>query len=141
MIRQYCRMLRRLLIAAPLVALLAALPGAAVANGGGEKKSGGGTYLPVDTLLGTTIRANGSRGVLSVDYGLDVPDATLRTYAEQSIPRLRAAYLQTVQSYAASLSASTLPNAEYIAQSLQRQTDSVLGKPGAKLLLGAIIAN
>ena len=142
MIGEVGAMDRRLLIAA-LVAPLAALASTrALANGGGEKKkSGGGTYLPLNTLLGTTVRANGSRGVLSVDCGLDVPEAGLRTLAEQSVPRLRAAYLQIIQSYAAGLSSGALPNADYIAQALQRQTDTTLGRPGAKLLLGAIIAN
>ena len=82
---------------------LAALPGAAFASGGEKKKSGGGSYVPIQTLLGTTIRSHGGRGVLSVDCGLDVPDAGLRTRAEQSVPRLRAAYVQTIQAYAAGL--------------------------------------
>ena len=117
---------------------LAALPGVAAAE---KKKSGGGTYVPIQTLLGTTVRGRGGRGVLSVDCGLDVPDAALRTRAEQSTPRLRAAYVQTVQAYAAGLPAGALPNAEYIAQALQRQTDAILGRPGARILLGAIVVN
>ena len=123
------------------LAALAALPGPAHAAGGEKKKSGGGSYVPVQTLLGTTIRSGGRRGVLSVDCGLDVPDEGLRTRAEQSVPRLRAAYVQTVQAYAAGLPTGALPNAEYIAQSLQRQTDAILGRPGARVLLGAIIVN
>ena len=119
---------------------LAALPGAALASGGEKKKSGGGSYVPIQTLLGTTIRGGG-RGVLSVDCGLDVPDTSLRTRAEQSVPRLRAAYAQTIQAYAAGLPSGALPNAEYIVQSLQRQTDAILGRPGARVLLGAIIVN
>jgi hypothetical protein len=120
----------------------AALPALAHASGGEEKKKAGGdTYLPIDTLLGTTIRPDGRRGVLSVDCGLDVPDKALRERAEQSIPRLRAAYFQVVQAYAAGLPTGALPNAEYIAQSLQRKTDAVLGRPGARLLLGAIVVN
>jgi len=130
-------MRRRLFLS--LIAL-AALPGVAMASGGEKKKSGGGSYVPVQTLLGTTIRGGG-RGVLSVDCGLDVPDASLRTRAEQSVPRLRAAYAQTIQAYAAGLPSGALPNAEYIAQSLQRQTDAILGRPGARILLGAIIVN
>ena len=122
------------------LSVLCALPGPALAAGGEKKKSGGGSYVPVQTLLGTTIRGGG-RGVLSVDCGLDVPDASLRTRAEQSVPRLRAAYAQTIQAYAAGLSPGALPNAEYIAQSLQRQTDAILGRPGARILLGAIIVN
>jgi hypothetical protein len=122
---------------------LAALPVAAQASGSGgdKKKSGGGNYLEVPTLVGTTLRSNGRRGVMSVDCGLDVPDAALRTRAEQSIPRLRSAYVQTIQSYAAGLAGGALPNADYIAQNLQRQTDAILGRPGARLLLGTIIVN
>ena len=123
------------------LAALAALPAVASAAGGEKKKSGGGSYLPVQTLLGTTVRSGGRRGVLSVDCGLDVPDEALRTRAEQSVPRLRAAYVQTIQSYAAGLASGALPNAEYISQALQRQTDLILGRPGARVLLGAIVVN
>ena len=42
----------------------------------------------------------------------------LRARAEQSAPRLRAAYLQTIQSYAAGLGPGSLPNVDYIAQAL-----------------------
>ena len=120
---------------------LAVLPPAAARAAGDKKKSGGGSYVPVQTLLGTTMRAGGRRGVLSVDCGLDVPDESLRTRAEQSAPRLRAAYAQTIQAYAAGLPTGALPNAEYIAQRLQQQTDGILGRRGARVLLGAIIVN
>lgn len=132
-------MKRRLLLSLALLAALA--PAAAHASGGEKKKSGGGSYVPIQTLLGSTSRPGGARGVLSVDMGLDVPDAALRTRAEQSAPRLRAAYVQTIQSYAAGLASGALPNADYIGQALQRQTDAVLGRPGAKVLLGAIVVN
>jgi hypothetical protein len=125
-----------------LVGLFAVVPAAARASGGGEKKkSGGGSYLPIETLLGTTMHGNGRRGVLSVDCGLDVPNPELRTLAEESIPRLRAAYAQVVRSYAAGLPTGALPNADYIGRQLQRQTDALLGRPGARVLLGAIIVN
>ena len=126
-----------------LCALAAALTAAAplAATGAEKKKTGGETYLPMNTLLGTMIRSSGQRGVLSVDCGLDVPDGSLRTLADQSLPRLRAAYVQTIQAYAAGLPQGALPNADYIAATLQRQTDAILGRPGARVLLGAIIAN
>jgi len=127
---------------AGLAGLAAAAPAVARASGGGEKKkSGGGSYLPIDTLLGTTTRAGGRRGVLTVDCGLDVPDPALFKLAEESAPRLRAAYAQIVQTYAAGLPAGALPNADYIARTLQRETDAVLGRPGARFLLGAIVVN
>ncbi len=120
---------------------LAALSVTGSVVGAEKKKSGGGSYIPMQTLLGTTMQGGGKRGVLSVDCGVDVPDATLRIRAEQSVPRLRAAYVQVVQAYAAGLAPGVLPSAEYLVGALQRQTDAVLGKPGARLLLGAVIAN
>jgi hypothetical protein len=139
MIADACTMDRRLIL---MLAGLAALPAAARASGKEEKKKAGGeSYLPMDVLLGTTMRPDGRRGVLSVECGLDVPDKGLRTRAEQSIPRLRAAYFQIVQSYASGLAMGALPNADYIGQSLQRQTDAILGRPGARVLLGAIVVN
>ena len=131
---------RRFLSLAPLAGLLA-WPVVGHAANTEKKKSGGGSYVPVQTLLGTTMRGAGRRGVMSVDCGLDVPDEALRARAEQSVPRLRAAYLQIVQGYASGLAPGALPNADYIVQSLQRQTDAILGRPGARVLLGAIIVN
>ena len=58
--RDMGRMHRRLFLSLALTAA----PAAALASEGGEKKkSGGGSYLQIGTLLGTTIRATGRRGV------------------------------------------------------------------------------
>ena len=130
---------RRLLIA---TAIAATLPAVALASGGEKKKtSGSNNYVQMEPLLGTTIRGSGRRGVLAVDCGLDVPDPVLRTLAQQSVPRLRAAYVQTIQAYASGLGPKSLPNAEYISITLQRQTDAILGRRGARVLLGGIVAN
>ena len=56
--------------------------------------------------------------MLTVEVGLDVPDGGLRARAEASMPRLRAAYVQTVIIYAAGLPAGASPNADFLAQSL-----------------------
>jgi hypothetical protein len=124
------------------VALAGAAPGAALASEDkAKKKSGGENYIPINPLTATTMKPGGRRGVLSVDCGLEVDDAKLRTYAEQSLPRLRAAYVQVVQVYAGGLPSGSEPDADYIAKSLQRQTDLILKRPGAKLLIGAVVAN
>ncbi len=137
MIAQCAGMDRRHVLTAALAAALAAAPAVAAE----KKRTASDTYLSMNTLLGTMIRASGQRGVLSVDCGLDVPDPALHKLADQSLPRLRAAYVQTVQSYAAGLPSGALPNADYLSQTLQRQTDAILGRPGAMGLLGAIITN
>ena len=129
---------RRLLLflaAAPVLA-----PGGALAAE--EKKKGGGLdFIQIPTMTATVTRRDGRRGVLTVETGVDVPDRRLRDHAEASMPRLRAAYAQVLMTYGAQLSPGSAPNADYLSRELQRQTDLVLGKPGAKLLLGAILIN
>lgn len=122
---------------------MAALPlsGPARAAEEKKKKSGGANYLPVDTLTAATNRSSGRRGVMTVDCGLDVPDSKLRERATISMPRLRAAYVQVVLIYAAGLPSGAAPNVDFIARELQRQTNLVLGRPGARVLMGAVVVN
>jgi hypothetical protein len=135
-------MRRRDLIALFALALPFGVSGAARAGEDKKKKkSGGEDYLPVDAITGTTNKAGGRRGVLSVDCGLQIEDPKLREYADKSMPRLRAAYVQTIQVYAAGLPSGSEPNVDFIVQALQRQTDMVLKRTGAKLLIGAVVAN
>jgi len=126
----------------PLIALAAVAPAwAQAAEDKKKKKSGGENYIPIDAITGTTHKAAGRRGVLSVDCGLQVDDPRLRDYANKSLPRLRAAYVQVVGIYAAGMPPGSEPNVEFIVQALQRQTDLILKRPGAKLLVGAVLAN
>ena len=106
-----------------------------------KKRSGGEAYLPIDPITGTTNKGGGRRGVLSVDCGLQIEDPKLRAFADASMPRLRAAYVQSVQTYAAGMAPGTEPNVDFLIQTLQRQTDLVLKRPGAKFLIGAVVAN
>ena len=125
-----------------LAAALALLPTLAAANGGEEKKKGGGlSFVPIKAVTATIMHRDGSRGVITVECGVNVADEKVRALAEMSQPRLRAAYAGFVQNYAASLPAAGLPNADYMAQEMQRITDATLGKKGAKLLLGTILIN
>lgn len=132
--------------------LLAALPGFAALAGGvraawaaepqGEKKKGGGvSYIQFPTLTATVFRPDGRRGVLTVEAGVDVPDARLRTRASLLLPRLRAAYVQLLGTYAAGLPPGAPPDPDYLARALQGQTNQVLGQSGARLLIGTIIVN
>ncbi len=131
---------RRSLLA--LSAFAAVAPSLALANGAPKedrKKGGGLTFLQLPTLTATVMRMGGKRGVLTVDMGLDIPDEKLHEKAELWVPRLRAAYVQTLGTYAASLPAARAPDADYIATMLQRTTNTMLASNGAKLLLGAIL--
>jgi hypothetical protein len=132
-------MLRRTLLAAAALVLLS---GAASATEAPEKKKGGGeTYLQLPTLTAGVVRADGRRGVLTVESGLDAPDAALRERAEVSIPRLRDAYTRFLGVYGGTLAPGRPPDPDAIGAGLQRATDQVLGRPGARLLLGTILVN
>ena len=137
-------MRRRLVLALAAVAaaLPVSLPGAAQAGEGGDKrKTGGDSYIQIETLTAYTVKPGGRRGVMTVDCGIDVPDPALRARAELLLPRLRAAYVQAVQIYAGGLPTGFPPNPDFLARALQRSTDQILGKPGARLLMGAVLVN
>jgi hypothetical protein len=125
-----------------LAAALALVPALARAQPKGQHKKGGGeSFIQLDTLNATVNRPNGRRGVMTVEVGVDVPDVALRARAQASVPRLQAAYAQVVETYAAGLFPGGVPNADYMARELQRQTDMVLGRPGAHFLIGTILVN
>ena len=132
-------MKRRLLLA--LAVLSALLPAAAAVAGEDKKKTGGESYIQINTLTAYTMRPGARRGVMTVDCGLDVPDPALRARVELVLPRLRAAYVQQVQIYAGGLPSGAPPSPSFIARNLQRATDGVLGKPGARVLMGAVLVN
>ena len=123
------------------IAAVAAAANAHADEGSTKKKGGGASYLQIDTLTATVLRDTGQRGVLTVEGGIDVPDLKLRARAALSLPRLRAAYVQRLQIYVAGLAPGAPPDPDYISRTLQTETDRVLGAPGAKLLLGAILIN
>ncbi|MES2894907.1 MAG: Tat pathway signal protein [Pseudomonadota bacterium] len=129
----------RPLLALALIAALA--PGAALASGPEKKKGGGLTFIQLNTLTSTVIRPDGRRGVLTVETGIDVPDEKLRAKAEMLVPRLRAAYVQSLQIYASGMNPNSAPNADQLAIQLQRETDRVMGQKGARLLLGTMLMN
>ncbi|MGC1304203.1 MAG: Tat pathway signal protein [Caulobacteraceae bacterium] len=125
------------ILAAGGLLLCAAPPARSEASHKGDTE----TYKAMITLTATIRHGDNSRGVLSVQAGLDTPDPKLRTLADQSAPRLRDAYVRALSVYAAGLSPGASPNVDQIAQQLQRATDRVLGRPGARFLLGTVLVN
>ena len=125
-----------------LLALVLAVPLlTAAAPKKDEKKTGVGTYVEIHTLAASVMRPSGRRGVLTVQTILDVPDAKLRAKAEQVVPRIRAAFVQTLQTYASGMTPATPPNPDVLGQALQRDADRILGQKGARVLLGTMLIN
>ena len=109
-----------------------------------SKTSGGGgaaqaSYLRLPTITANVIRPGGRRGVMTVETGIDTPDAALRTRVAQSAPRLRAAYAAVVQQSANALLPGAPPDLERLVAQLQAATNTVLGRAGARLLIGTVM--
>ncbi len=133
--------MNRRLACLALAGFLAA-PTCVSAEGHAEKKKGGGvTFIQLGAITATTMGGSGRRGAITVETGIDVPNRALLAKATLLLPRFKAAYAQTLQIYGAGLAPAALPNADFLSRELQRQTDLVLGEPGAKLLLGTILVN
>jgi hypothetical protein len=124
-----------------LAAVLALVPAVASAAGGEKKKGGGVTFVQIKAVSATIMRRDGSRGVITVECGVDIPNEALRAKANITQPRLRDAYVGILQSYAGGLPKATLPNADYLAGEMQKATDRVLGKAGGRFLIGTILIN
>ncbi|WP_339933582.1 Tat pathway signal protein [uncultured Brevundimonas sp.] len=131
---------RRALLGLTALTLTAASTAAAPALARSESGSSStSSFIRFPTVTATIMRPNGRRGVLTVETGVDVPDAGLRTRAEQSGPRLRAAYNTVVQQIASAMLPGAPPDVERMVTRLQAVTDSTLGRRGAHLLIGTVM--
>lgn len=108
-------------------------------GGGGGGGAAAATYVRLATVTANVRRGGGGNGVMTVETGVDVPDAALRTRATQSAPRLRSAYNAVVQQAASSLLPGTPPDLERLGRDLQTATDRTLGRAGARVLLGTVM--
>lgn len=121
-------------------AVLGGLAWAGVAHASPEKGGGGkGGYLSLPTATATVLRRDGRRGVMTVETGLDIADGALMERARLSQPRLSAVYNEVVRIAAERLLPDAPPDVEWLVAALQHATDAILGRPGAKLLLGTVM--
>ncbi|SDQ91700.1 Tat pathway signal protein [Brevundimonas sp. 374] len=128
---------RRALLGLAVVATAAST--SARASSGGAAPSAD-TYVRLPVITASILQANGRRGVLTIETGVDVPDAALRTRAQQSAPRLRAAYNTAAQRFANGLRPGVVPDIDQLSVALQAATNATLGRAGARLLLGTVMA-
>lgn len=121
--------------AAPVLAVLAQ-PAAASPK---AETGGAGGQLRMALVTATVLRRSGRRGIMSVESTLDIADGALLERAKLSQPRLNAAFNEAIQIEANRLLANAVPDLDAISRTLQRTTDRVLGRAGAKVLLGTVM--
>jgi flagellar basal body-associated protein FliL len=108
-------------------------------SGGGGAAATQTTYLALPTITANVVRTGGRRGTMTVETGIDTPDAALRARVAQSAPRLRAAYAAVVQQSANAMLPGTAPDIERLVTQLQAATNTVMGRAGARLLIGTVM--
>ena len=135
-------MRRALLI--PVLSLLAAASLAAppaFAGHGKEEGKAPESYFALQTITATTIRRDGRRGVMTLETGIEALDPKVMERARQSEPRLRAAFAQVLMTYTAGMPRGAAPNLDYLGAQMQEAADKVVGRKGAKVLLGSAMVN
>lgn len=118
--------------------LMAAAP-VAYAGPKAEGGSSAGGQLRMALINATVLRRTGGRGVMSVESTLDIADGPLFERAKLSQPRLNAAFNEAIQLYASRMLPHAVPDLDAITVTLQTATDRVLGRAGAKVLLGTVM--
>jgi hypothetical protein len=123
------------------LALVAASAGSASASPPPSDEGGAPphSYINLNSINGSLVRASGRRGILTVDVGIDVPDMELRAAAAAAGPRLRAEMAQVVQRFAAALRPGEPPDVHRLSSELQFAANQALGRRGARVLLGTVM--
>ncbi|MBV8978029.1 MAG: hypothetical protein JO261_06945 [Alphaproteobacteria bacterium] len=97
------------------------------------------SYLMVDPIYATIVTGERPIGLLMVGIGIDVPDDALRKEADTAMPVLRDGYVRNMTIFAATaVRPSEQPDVGSIAARLQRVTDRILGRKGARVLLAQV---
>jgi flagellar basal body-associated protein FliL len=120
---------------AAVAASASAAPAWASDTGGG----GGDPYTRLPTLTANIGGAGPRRAIMTVEAGVDCPDAALRPRVARSLPRLRAAYASVLQRVANETLSGSPPDVERLVALLQTATDTTLGRRGARLLIGTVM--
>ncbi|MFM8755188.1 MAG: hypothetical protein ACKODL_10975 [Phenylobacterium sp.] len=129
---------RAFLAALPLLFVTRAWAAPPPPSGGG---AGRPSFMRLPVINANVLRANRTRGVMSLESGLDVPDAKLRARVELLVPRLRSDLSQRLAAYTANLPAGAAPNLDLLTPLLQKQVDVTAGQPGARLLIMNVLIN
>ena len=127
-------------MAAPAAAAPPAAPAKPEIDPQAKRITGSEHYVPTFGLRATISRGYMVHGVLSVDAGLDAPDAKIRKHVEAVKPRLMSAMREAVLNYAAlSYVIGERPDADILRVRLQKAVDAVLGKGQAQIALASVI--
>lgn len=125
---------------AALAASAAAQPAETGASRGQQRLTSAESYVPLPAINVGVVGRYRTEGVITVEMGLDIPDARLRTRALANRPRLSDALRQSLSTYASTYyRANTAPDIATMKRLMQASVDRALGGPGAQVLFSGVI--
>ena len=129
-------------IAALALGFMLALPQPAGASGGGSSTEDalheGPSYMEMEAVTVSIIRAGKVRGFLTVDVTLELPGSEHRQTINEVAPRLTAAYNHSIRDIAArGVDLDQPVDINLVTHILQTVTDQVLGEELAVVLIGS----
>ncbi len=94
------------------------------------------SYVPLPTINAATPAGRAIGGMLAVDFGLDIPDARLRTRAIAMRPRLMDSLRATVADYALTrVRPGAAPDPDQLSVMAQTAANRAMGTPGVQVLI------
>jgi hypothetical protein len=135
-------LLSLVLALAPVGQALAAPPaeGSSTENPQAKRITGSKAYVPTFGLTASITKGNRIQGTLSVDAGLDVPEADARKRVQALMPRITSEMRNAVLNYASiSYTSGERPDADMLRLRLQRAVDGVLGAGKARVTLASVM--
>jgi len=97
------------------------------------------SYVMIDPIYTTILDGDKPIGLLMIGIGLDVPNGKLRAQVTNTMPALRDAYVRTMLNFTATaVRPWRQPDVTDIADRLQRVTNRMLKRKGARVLLAQV---
>jgi flagellar basal body-associated protein FliL len=94
------------------------------------------SFVPMPPLTSATPLGRGIGGMITVEFGFDIPDARLRTRAQAMRPRLQDALRSAVSEYSMShIRPGAAPDPTRLSVMAQGSVDRAMGAAGVKVLI------
>ncbi len=98
------------------------------------------SFLEFSPGIAAFYQGNRPSGMIFFEYGLDIPDAKLRSRATALMPRLRDIYSRILVQYAGNLyHRGEVPDLNYLVVRMQAATNRVLGSKNARFIVSNLM--
>lgn len=110
------------------------------AGKGGTRLTSSPSYVPMPPLTAATPLGRSIGGMITAEFGFDIPDARMRTRAQAMKPRLQDALRSAVSDYALThYRSGGAPDPTQITLMAQQNIDRAMGGAGVRVLISNVM--